>query len=434
MQIIFELNKGHLELVSAANPGDNDKLRRMSVIEETHEKMVRMGHLAVIGSHAVNGVSRLHSELIKTRLFPDFARMWPERFQNKTNGITPRLWLKKANPGLAALLDEAVGDTWPDHLRLLRGIEPLARDAAFQERFMAAKRVNKELLIAHSREMRQAGITPDALFDTQCKRIHEYKRQLLNCLGIIRQYLCIKEDGLLPAFAKVHIFAGKAAPGYAEAKGIITLIHCLAKTINNDPDTRGLLKVVFFPDYKVSLAERLIPASDVSEQISTAGTEASGTGNMKFALNGALTIGTYDGANIEIAEEVGEENIHIFGLRAEDVEQMTRENSYDPAAMAGSDPELGRVMDTLRGGRFCPDEPGLFDWIADKLTARGERYFHLADFRSYCNAKDRLGRDWADQSGWASKAILNTARMDKFSSDRAVEEYARDIWGVKPYL
>ena len=299
---------------------------------------------------------------------------------------------------------------------------------------MAAKRANKELLIAHSHEMRQARVAPDALFDAQAKRIHEYKRQLLNCLGIIRQYLRIKEDKLLPAFPKACLFAGKAAPGYVEAKGIITLIHYLAKTINNDPDTKGLLKVVFLPDYKVSLAERLIPASDVSEQISTAGTEASGTGNMKFALNGAVTIGTYDGANIEIAEEVGWENIHIFGLKAEDIEQMAREGSYDPAAMAAADPELGRVVDTLRGDRFCPDEPGLFKWIADKLTTRGERYFHLADFRSYANAQDRLDREWEDQAGWAAKAILNTARMDKFSSDRAVEEYARDIWGVKPYL
>jgi len=431
MQIIFELNRGHLSLVSGEYPNDVGKLRRMSAIEETNGKMVRMGHLAVIGSHAVNGVSKLHSELVKTRLFPDFAQMWPERFQNKTNGVTPRLWLKKANPDLAALLDEAVGDRWPVHLDLLRGIEPLCRDSAFQERFLAVKRANKELLLACSHEMRQAGITPDALFDVQCKRIHEYKRQLLNCLGIIRRYLRIVEDGVLPAFPHAYLFAGKAAPGYVEAKGIITLIHYLAKTINDDPNTKGLLKVAFLPDYKVSLAEKLIPASDVSKQISTAGTEASGTGNMKFALNGAVTIGTYDGANIEIAEEVGEENIYIFGLRAGDIERMTIEGSYDPGAMAAADPELGRVVDALRGDRFCPDEPGLFKWVADRLTTRGERYFHLADFRSYSNAQDRVSNDWADQPNWAVKAILNTARMGKFSSDRAVREYARDIWGVK---
>jgi starch phosphorylase len=434
LQIIFEINKGHLDMVARQYPGDADKLRRMSAIEETGGKRVRMGHLAVIGTHAVNGVSRLHSELVKSRLFPDFAQMWPERFQNKTNGVTPRLWLKKANPGLSALLDEAVGTGWPADLELVRGIEPLASDAAFQDRFMSVKRANKERLLARSNAAREAGISPEAIFDVQCKRIHEYKRQLLNCLGIIRQYLRIVEDRALPAFPRVCLFAGKAAPGYVEAKGIIKLIHCLANTINNDPNTRGLLKVVFLPDYKVSLAEVLIPASDVSEQISTAGTEASGTGNMKFALNGAVTIGTFDGANIEMAEEVGMENIHIFGLKAGDIEQMTLAGDYEPAAMAAADPELGRVVDALRDGRFCPGEPGLFDWVADKLTAPNERYFHLADFRSYANAQDRLAVDWQDRSRWARKAILNTARMGKFSSDRAIREYARDIWGVEPVL
>jgi len=434
LQIIYEANKGHLDLVSEQYPGDTDKLRRMSAIEENGGKQVRMGHLAVIGTHAINGVSRLHSELVKSRLFPDFAQLWPERFQNKTNGITPRLWLKKANPGLAVLLDEAVGTGWPVDLELVRGIESLASDSAFQERFTAVKRANKERLLVHSHEVHEAGITPDAIFDVQCKRIHEYKRQLLNCLGIIRQYLRIVEDGALPAFPRACLFAGKAAPGYVEAKGIIKLIHCLAKTINNDPNVRGLLKVAFLPDYKVSLAEKLIPASDVSEQISTAGTEASGTGNMKFALNGAVTIGTFDGANIEMAEEVGMENIHIFGLKAGDIEQMTLAGGYDPAAIAAADPELGRVVDALRDGRFCPGEPGLFDWVADKLTAPGERYFHLADFRSYANAQDRLAADWLDRPVWARKAILNTARMGKFSSDRAIREYARDIWGVVPVL
>lgn len=433
LQIIFEINRRHLDEVAAAFPGDTGKLCAMSVVEEHGGKKVRMGHLAVVGSHAVNGVSCLHSELVRTRLFPDFATLWPERFQNKTNGVTPRLWLRQANPGLSSLLDEVVGPSWVTDLDRARGLESVADDTAFHSRFNAVKRANKEALIASSPEMQAAGVIPDSIFDVQAKRIHEYKRQLLNCLHILHLYLGIVEDGVLPAVPKTYLFAGKAAPGYFEAKGIIQLIVRLGDIINNDVRTKGMLKVVFLPDYKVSLAERLIPAADVSEQISTAGTEASGTGNMKFAMNGALTIGTYDGANIEMVQEIGSENLYIFGMRAEAVEALLG-MGYDPGWFFESDERIRRVMEALRDNVLSREDPGLFQWIWDKLMAHGEQYCHLADFGSYADTHARLAADWLDERARTRKGILSVARMGKFSSDRAIREYAKDIWGVKPIL
>ena len=428
LQIVYEINRRFLDNVARWRPNDPDRLRRMSVIEEDGTKKVRMGHLAVIGSHSVNGVSELHSDLVARALFPDFHELWPDKFRNVTNGITPRQWLIKANPDLAILLARRIGKTWATDLDGLRAIEPLADDAGFRRHFAAIKRANKERLARYVKDTLGQTIAPDSLFDVQAKRIHEYKRQLLNCLHIVHEYLRIAEDGVLPKTARTHLFAGKAAPGYFEAKEIIRLIHCLGRTVNADPRTKGLLKVVFLPDYRVSLAEKLIPAADVSEQISTAGTEASGTGNMKFALNGALTIGTFDGANIEIAREVGAENIYIFGLKAEEVRDLAARRAYNPQGLRDAHPEIARVLAALRDGMFAPD----FGWLCDKLLWPGERYLHLADFLSYAETQARVARDYADRAAWVKRAVLNVARMGRFSSDRAIGEYARDIWGVSP--
>jgi len=432
LQIIYEINRRFLNKIRLDSSRDDVTIRRMSLIEEGGVKQVRMANLAVVGSHSVNGVSKLHSELVKTVLFPDYAALWPGKFNNKTNGITPRRWLLKSNPGLAALITEAIGDAWITDLDELKRLEPLADDAAFQERFMAAKLANKERLAAYV--VRTTGIVldPKAAFDMQCKRIHEYKRQLLNVMHIILDYLRLTEDGQPPAVPRVYVFAGKAAPGYFAAKSIINLILRVAKVINADKRAADHIKVVFAADYRVSLAEKLIPAADVSEQISTAGTEASGTGNMKFSLNGALTIGTLDGANIEIREAVGEENFHLFGLTTPEVTAMLRDGSYDPWQYYGCHPEIRRVMDALSAGRFTPEAPETFHWIFEKLLARNECYVHLADFMAYIEAHDRLGADFARPAVWAKKAILNTARMGYFSSDRTIREYARDIWNIKP--
>jgi len=431
LQIIYEINRRFLDHVGRAWPGDGDRLRRLSIIEEGAEKQVRMAHLAIIGSHSVNGVSALHSALVQCALVPDFAALWPERFNNKTNGVTPRRWLLKANPGLADLITDAIGDGWVTDLDQLRALEAHADDAEFQQRFLAVKRANKDRLrevIQHTARVR---VDPDSLFDVQAKRIHEYKRQLLAAMGIMHAYLSLVEDGVAPPVPRTYIFAGKAAPGYWAAKQIIKLINNLGRVINHDGRARGLLQVVFVPDYRVSLAERIIPAADLSEQISTAGMEASGTGNMKFALNGALTIGTLDGANIEIREEVGADNIFIFGLRAEEIEHLRRTGSYHPSDYYERDARLRRVVEALRSDRFCPQEPGLFRWVADALLEHDE-YFHLADFGSYIEAQARVGEEFGQPAHWARKAILNVARIGKFSSDRTIQEYARDIWGIRP--
>jgi starch phosphorylase len=432
LQIIYEINRRFLEHVMWLYPGDTEKLRRVSIIEEGEQKQVRMAHLAIIGSHSVNGVSKLHSQLITTSLVPDFYDLFPHKFNSKTNGVTPRRWLKLANPRLSQLIDNTIGNKWITDLKRLRSLERFADDATFQQQFREIKQLNKLRLVHLIRETTGASVPADSLFDVQVKRIHEYKRQLLKVLHIIHLYLEIIEEQRYPTVPRTFIFGGKAAPGYWAAKNIIKLINNVATVINHDHRARDYLRVVFLPDYRVSLAEVIIPAADLSEQISTAGTEASGTGCMKFAMNGALTIGTLDGANIEIMEEVGKENIYIFGHTAEQIREMRREGSYDPRALYESNPIIRRVMDTFRTDLFCPHEPGLFRWIFDSLVHHGDYYFHLADLPSYIEMQERAAQEYLQPELWTRKAILNVARIGKFSSDRTVQEYARDIWYIKP--
>ena len=433
LQIIYEVNRRFLDTVRASGVTDEAKIRRMSLIEENGGKQVRMAHLAVVGSHSVNGVSKLHSELVKKVLFPDYAALWPGKFNNKTNGITPRRWLYKANPGLAGLITEAIGEDWITDLDQLQRLAPLAEDPSFRERFAGVKRAAKAKLADFFAKTTGIVVSPDAVFDMQAKRIHEYKRQLLNAMHVIHDYLRITEDGYTPPAPRVYVFAGKAAPGYFEAKEIIHLICRLSRVINADKRASDWIKVVFAADYRVSLAEKLIPAADVSEQISTAGTEASGTGNMKFSLNGALTVGTLDGANIEIREAVGAENFYLFGLTTPEVERLLGAGSYDPWEYYRKHPEIRRVLDALSAGRFSPDEPAVFHWMFEKLLSRNERYLHLADFMTYLDAHERIGMEYANPDVWMRKAVLNVARMGTFSSDRTIREYARDIWGIKPF-
>jgi glycogen phosphorylase len=403
----------------------------MSLIEESEQKQVHMAHLAIVGSHAVNGVAALHTELVKTSLVPDFYQLWPERFNNKTNGVTQRRWLLQANCRLAHLLCDTIGESWITDLDELSALERYAEDRGFQQEFLQIKRANKERLARVIRETTQITVDPGSLFDIQIKRIHEYKRQLLNVMHIIHEYLCLVEDHQVPTVPRTYIFAGKAAPGYWAAKQIIKLINNVGQVVNNDPRVRGQMKVVFIPDYRVSLAEKIIPAADLSEQISTAGKEASGTGNMKFAMNGALTIGTLDGANIEIMEEVGKENIFIFGLNAEEIRQMREEFSYHPREYYQNFAHLKRVIDALHSDLFCPYEPGLFGWIYQAILDYGDEYFHLADLPSYLDTQEEAGQEFKNRGFWARKAILNVARIGKFSSDRTVKEYAREIWHIK---
>jgi glycogen phosphorylase len=431
MEIIFGINHQFLRTLSRSFPADLDRQRRMSIIEEGPEKHVRMAHLAIVGSHAVNGVSRLHTELIRSALVPDFAELWPERFSNKTNGVAPRRWLLKANPELAGLLSRTVGESWITDLERLRPIEAKAGDPGFQQEFMAIKHRNKEKLAREVFNTTAVAIDPHSMFDVQVKRIHEYKRQLLNVMRVIHEYLSMVEDGVEPAVPRTYIFAGKAAPGYWAAKQIIKLINNVAQIVNTDARVKERMKVVFVPNYRVSLAEIIMSAADLSEQISTAGMEASGTGNMKLAMNGALTLGTLDGANIEIMEAVGVENIYIFGLTREDVSWYQKSGNYHPREVYAADPIAHRVVDSLASNRFCPDEPSLFRWIVDELLDRGDRYFHLVDLPTYIEASRRAEADYQSPPTWAAKAILNVARTGFFSSDRTVSEYARDIWGIR---
>ena len=434
MEIIFGINHQFLRTVARRWPTEVERQSRMSIIEEAPEKQVRMAHLAIVGSHAVNGVSGLHTELLKTSLVPDFAALWPERFSNKTNGVAPRRWLLKANPDLAGLLTRTVGESWITDLEQVRGMEKLARDAAFQRDFQEIKRHNKERLAREILAATAVSIDPASMFDVHVKRIHEYKRQLLNAMRIIHEYLCIVEDGVEPRVPRSYIFAGKAAPGYWAAKQIIKLINNVAQVVNTDPRVKELIKVVFVPDYRVSLAEIIIPAADLSQQISTAGMEASGTGNMKLAMNGALTLGTLDGANIEIMEEVGEANIYTFGLTPDDIRWYHEHGNYNPRELCNTDPVLRRVMESLASDRFCPDERGLFRWIVDEILDRGDRYFLMADLPSYLQASRLAEADYQKPEVWAEKAILNIARTGRFSSDRTIREYARDIWRIKSTL
>ncbi len=431
LEIIYEINRRFMAETVELWSNDSDRARRLSIVEEGHDPQVRMAHLAIIGSHSVNGVSKLHSELVKTRLVPDLYQLWPQRFSNKTNGVTQRRWLLMANPGLARLLDETVGSGWATDLERLRGIEHLADDPEFQGRFAAVKRANKERLATLTHRLTAVDVDPGSIFDIQAKRIHEYKRQLLMALGVVHEYLALVEDNVEPLAPRTYLFAGKAAPSYWAAKMIIKLINSLAAVINSDARTRGLIKVAFLPDYRVSLAEKIIPAADVSEQISTAGTEASGTGNMKFAMNGALTIGTLDGANVELREEIGAENIFIFGLTADAIAEMRASWSYDPRRYYESDLSLRRVLDALASDRFCPGEPGSFRWIPETLLSHDD-YFVIADFASYVAMQSRISREYLEPARWTRKAILNVARVGRFSSDRTVREYAREIWGLEP--
>ena len=428
LQIIEEINARLLSEVELRWPGDVERVRRISIIDEDPQKHVRMAHLAITGSHSVNGVSALHSELVKTSLVPDFAALWPAKFQNVTNGVTPRRWLLRANPLLADAITRRIGEGWVRDLDELRALEPAAEDAAFRAEFRAVKRANKERLAKVVARVAGVRLDPDALFDVQVKRIHEYKRQLLAALHVIHLYLQITEDGRRLDVPRACLFAGKAAPEYFMAKLVIRLLANVAAVVNADPRTEGQLRVAFVPDYRVTLAKQIIPAADLSEQISTAGTEASGTGNMKLALNGALTIGTLDGANIEIRDAVGPENLYIFGLRAEEVADLRARGAYDPRERYQESEPLRRVLDALASDRFAGGEPGVFAPILQSLLDHGDRYFVLADFESYVATQEQVGRDYRDAEEWSRRAVLNVARMGFFSADRAIREYAERIW------
>jgi starch phosphorylase len=430
LQIIEEINGRFLRAVANRYPMDLERLRRMSIVEEGQQRQIRMANLAVIGAHSVNGVARLHTELLRHSLLKDFADFWPEKFNNKTNGITQRRWLLKSNAPLAALITEAIGDGWITDLEQLRRLEPLAADAAFRERFRAVKQQNKTGLAGYIRSRVLVTVDPDTLFDVQVKRLHEYKRQLLLALYIILRYNRIKDHPDSDILPRTFIFGGKAAPGYATAKLIIKLIHQIAEVVNGDPEVNERMRVVFVPNYRVSLAQRIIPAANLSEQISLAGTEASGTGNMKFQLNGALTIGTLDGANVEIREEVGEDNIFIFGLTAEEVSRLRPD--YDPLVVCKGHEEIQRVLEMVERDFFCMLEPGIFRPLVDGLLRGGDPYMVLADLASFAEAQERVDTLYRDTAGWDEKAILNVARAGKFSSDRTIKEYARDIWGIVP--
>ena len=432
LQLMFDINERLMQTVEAQWPGDNDKKRICSLIEENGGKMVRMGNLAVVGSHAVNGVAELHTALLKKNLFPEFDALFPGKFQNKTNGITPRRWLLKSNPRLADLISEKLGGPgWARDLDLLRGLEKFADDASFQREFMAIKRANKADLAALINTECGVEVSADAIFDVQIKRLHEYKRQHLNLLHILALYRRLLQHPDLDLVPRVFVFGAKAAPGYEVAKNIIRAINVIGARINGDARIGGKLKVAFLPNYRVALAEKIIPAADLSEQISTAGKEASGTGNMKLSLNGALTIGTLDGANVEIKEEVGDDNIFIFGLTVEEVDAL-HVRGYNPRDYYEGDEELRAVIDWLGSDYWTPGEQGAFAHLHGTLMHDGDPYLVLADFRSYCDAQARVDLAYRDQAKWAKMAILNTARMGKFSSDRTIREYARDIWKLTP--
>jgi starch phosphorylase len=430
LEIILEINRGLLDEVRARFPGDGGRVERVSLVEEGGERKVRMANLAIVGSHSTNGVAAIHSALLRTTTVRDLAEMFPERFNNKTNGVTPRRWLLLANPALAAAITDAIGDGWITDLGQLRRLAPLAGDAGFLDDFRAAKRAAKVRFADWLRSAAGPTVDPDTIFDSQVKRIHEYKRQLLNGLRIVVLYNRLRENPGLSMTPRTFFFAGKAAPAYRLAKVIIKFLNNLAETIDNDPAVRGRIKVLFLPEYCVSLAERLIPASDVSNQISTAGYEASGTSNMKFMLNGALTLGTRDGATIEMAQEAGEENFFLFGLTAEQV--AGGRGWYSPQWHYAREAETRAALDLIFSDHFSRNEPGVFAPLRDALLTAGDHYMHLADLTSYLEADRRLVQLYADPKGWAQKAVLNVAASGKFSSDRTIAQYAAEIWGAKP--
>jgi len=431
LEIIFRINKEFLETAARHRPGDNAYLERLSLIDEHGERRVRMAHLCVVASHAVNGVSALHSNLLVQTIFADFADLWPTRFTNVTNGVTPRRWLAQANPGLSDLLDQTLGKHWRLDLEHLKGLHAVKADPAFQEKFRAVKRANKVRLATYIAHTTGIAVSADSLFDVQVKRIHEYKRQLLNVLHVVTRYLAILQDPQAPWVPRTVIFSGKAASSYQAAKNIIHLIHDIANVINNDPQIEDKLKVVFIPNYGVSVAEVIVPGADLSEQISTAGTEASGTGNMKLALNGALTIGTDDGANIEIRQAVGDDNIFIFGLKTPEVRAL-RQSGYQPMQYFESLPALRAVLTAIADGRFSPTEPARYRALVESLAWGGDHYLLLADYEAYVAAQLRVDALYAQPAAWAERAITNVAGMGIFSSDRSVREYASQIWNIQP--
>ncbi|EHR70833.1 glycogen/starch/alpha-glucan phosphorylase [Burkholderiales bacterium JOSHI_001] len=434
LQIIFDINAGFLKEITDGNGHDVELMRRVSLVDEGGERRVRMAYIAVLASHSVNGVSALHSELMKQSIFADFAKLWPERFNNKTNGVTPRRWLAQANPWLTQLLDGRIGKGWRRDLSQLEALRHMASQPAFVDAFAQAKRHNKQRLAAWvAKHLPQPGLSlnPDALFDVQVKRMHEYKRQLMNVLHVITRYHRILDKPDADWVPRVVVFSGKAASAYHMAKQIIHLINDVARTINADARVGDRLKVVFLPNYSVSLAETIIPAADLSEQISTAGTEASGTGNMKFALNGALTIGTLDGANVEIREQVGADNIFIFGHTTPEVAAL-RASGYQPRGFYENNAELARVLDAIRDGAFNPEEPGRYQGIFDTLVNWGDHYLLLADYASYVATQESVDALYRDKAAWTRKAILNVAAMGFFSSDRTIAEYAHQIWHTPP--
>jgi starch phosphorylase len=430
LEIVFEINRRLMDEVRSRFPGDEGRILRTSLIENGGQDKVRMANLAIVGSHSTNGVAAIHSQLLRAMTVKDLAEMFPDRFNNKTNGVTPRRWLLLSNPALARTITDAVGDGWITDLSELRKLKPLADDKGFRDAFRKAKREAKVHFTDWLKTTADLAVDPNTIFDSQVKRIHEYKRQLLNALRIVVLYnrLRTNPDTTMPP--RTFFFAGKAAPAYRLAKLIIKFINNLAGTIDGDPAVRGRLKVLFLSDYNVSLAERLIPATEVSDQISTAGYEASGTSNMKFMMNGALTIGTRDGATIEMAEEGGEENFFLFGLSAEQVVQSR--GWYNPQWHYDNEPETRAALDLIFSDYFSRYEPGVFAPLRDVLLTHGDHYMHLADLKSYLEADQRLLDLYGDQDAWARKAILNVASSGKFSSDRTIAQYARDIWHVKP--
>ena len=433
LQIIYLVNRALLDEVSARTPGDLDRRQRMSLIDEAHGRHVRMAHLAVVASHTVNGVARLHSELMKQTIFADFAVYFPDRFTNVTNGIAVRRWLKQSNPGLAALLTERLGHGWENDLEELERLRDAADDGQFCMRFARIKSDNKRRLAEAIQRRIGVEVDPASLFDVQVKRIHEYKRQLLNLLYVVTRYNRIRANPSGDFVPRTVVFAGKAAPGYTMAKAIIKLINNVAQVVNADREVAGRLKVAFLPDYDVSLAQQIMPAADLSQQISTAGMEASGTGNMKLALNGALTIGTLDGANIEIGEQVGPDNIFIFGLTAAEVAEHRR-RGYSPSAFASANRELAATLELIDSGHFTPGNLADGKPVVDRVLSEGEPFFVLADFDAYCAAQDRVDALYRDHGAWTRKAVLNTVGMGIFSSDRSIREYAERIWRIKPVL
>lgn len=430
LEIIFEINKHFLDEVRTLYPNDNERLARMSLIDESGEKSVRMAHLACVGSHTVNGVAELHTKLLTASVMRDFYEFSPDKFCNKTNGVTPRRWMVLSNPRLSALISEKIGDAWITDMDKLRQLEDFVDDADFISRWHQVKRANKQEQAAYALEHAGVELNPQSMFDVQVKRLHEYKRQLLNVLHIITLYERIKQDPKIDIVARTFVFGGKAAPGYFMAKLIIKLITSVADVVNNDPDVNGRLKVVFIPNFNVKLGHRVYPMADLSEQISTAGLEASGTGNMKFSMNGALTIGTLDGANVEIREEVGADNFFLFGLTVQETAAL-KSLGYNPRAYYDDNAQLKSVLDSISQGDFSHGDDQLFKPLVDELLYH-DQYMLLADYQSYIDCQDRVSDAWRDQDRWTRMSILNVARIGKFSSDRAIQQYCQDIWKVQP--